>query len=95
MTYVRLSIARPRRGQQQRFEEIMRRLAEVTAEQEGCVASYIMKPADESGEIARLTFYEDESRADQAAQGQTIMSLRAELHLLSEAGHIERAFTTI
>ncbi|HEX6032163.1 MAG TPA: antibiotic biosynthesis monooxygenase [Tepidiformaceae bacterium] len=95
MTYIRLSIARPRRGDEQRFEEVMRRLAQVTAEQEGCVASYIMKPDDDSGEIARLTFYENAAQADHAAQGQTIMSLRSELHLISDTGHIERAFTTI
>jgi quinol monooxygenase YgiN len=94
MTYIRLSIARPRRGEEQRFDEVMRRLAEVTAEQEGCLASYIMKPHDDSGETARLTFYEAEAQADQAAQGRTIMSLRSELHLLSDAGHIERGFTT-
>ena len=95
MTYVRLSIARPRRGSEQRFAEVMQRLAEVTADQPGCVASYIMKPEEDNGEIARLTFYEDEHKADQAAQTPTIMSLRSELHLLSEEGHIERAFNTI
>ena len=39
MAYVRLSIARPRRGEEARFEEVMRRLTEVTAQQPGCQAA--------------------------------------------------------
>jgi quinol monooxygenase YgiN len=95
MPYVRLSIARPRRGEEARFEQVMQRLTEVTADQPGCTAAYIMKPDDESGEIARISFYEDAHQADAAAQGATIMALRSELHLLSDAGHVERGFTTI
>ncbi len=95
MAYVRLSIARPRRGEEARFEEVMRRLTEVTAEQPGCTAAYIMKPDDGSGEIARISFYEQADQADAAAQGATIMALRSELHLLSEPGHVERGFSTV
>ncbi|MGH2608199.1 MAG: antibiotic biosynthesis monooxygenase [Tepidiformaceae bacterium] len=95
MAYVRLSIARPRRGEEARFEQVMRRLTEVTAQQPGCTAAYIMKPDDGSGEIARISFYDDSQNADTAAQGATIMALRSELHLLSEAGHVERGFSTL
>ena len=95
MAYVRLSIARPRRGEEARFEEIMRRLTEVTSKQAGCTASYMMKPDDDSGDIARISFYEQEQQADAAAQSPTIMALRSELHLICEAGHIERGFLTV
>lgn len=95
MAYVRLSIARPRRGEEARFEEVMRRLTEVTAQQAGCTAAYMMKPEDDSGDIARISFYEVAEQADAAAQGATIMALRSELHLLSDAGHVERGFFTV
>jgi quinol monooxygenase YgiN len=95
VTYVRLSIARPRRGEEERFESIMRRLSEITAQQPGCMASYMMKPHDDSGEIARISFYEDEEKAEHAAQSQSIMALRSELHLISDTGHVERAFFTV
>ena len=95
MAYVRLSIAKSLKGQEERFQTVMRRLSEVTAEQAGCTASYIMEPHDDSGEIARISFYDDESSAAAAAQSQTIMSLRSELHLVTEAGHVERGFFTI
>jgi quinol monooxygenase YgiN len=95
MAYVRLSIARPRRGEETRFEEVMRRLTEVTAQQPGCQAAYMMKPEDDSGDIARISFYEQSEQADAAAQGATIMALRSELHLLSDAGHVERGFFTV
>jgi quinol monooxygenase YgiN len=95
MAYVRLSIARPRRGQEARFEEIMRRLTEVTEQQPGCQSTYMLKPDDDSGDIARISFYDEQQQADAAAQGSTIMALRSELHLLSEAGHLERGFFTV
>lgn len=95
MAYVRLSIARPRRGEEARFEQIMQRLTEVTEQQPGCTAAYIMKPDDGSGDIARISFYESGHDADTAAQSATIMALRSELHLASEPGHIERGFTTV
>lgn len=95
MAYVRLSIAKSLHGQEERFAAVMRRLAEATAEQPGCTASYLMEPHDGSGELARISFYDNEASAATAAQGGTIMSLRSELHLVTEAGHIERGFFTI
>ncbi|MEX0782260.1 MAG: antibiotic biosynthesis monooxygenase [Dehalococcoidia bacterium] len=95
MTYVRLTIARPRHGEEARFEAIMQRLTEVTAQQPGCEATYMMKPDDGSGDIARISFYGDNHQADAAAQSATIMALRSELHLVSEAGHVERGFFTV
>lgn len=95
MAYVRLSIARSLHGQEERFQTVMRRLSEVTGEQPGCSASYIMEPHDDSGEIARISFYDEEASATAAAQSQTIMALRSELHLVTDAGHVERGFFTI
>jgi quinol monooxygenase YgiN len=95
MPYVRLSIARPRHGQEQRLEEIMRKLADVAREQEGCSASYLLRPHDDSGEIARIVIYSSEQTAEQAASSQTILALRSEMHLITEPGHVERAFFSV
>jgi|GEM_PF-3887851 len=93
--YIRLSIARPRKGDEARLEQVMRQIAEAVAQHEGCLESYVLKPHDDSGEIARIAIYKDEHSAEQAANTDHIMSLRAQQHLLSEPGHVERAFFTI
>jgi len=95
MPYIRISIARPRRGEEQRLEDLMRKLSVVSAEQPGCEASYVLKPRDQSGELARVSIYKDEQSAEAAAQSQTIMALRSEMHLVTEPGHTERAFFSI
>lgn len=95
MPYIRLSIAKPRRGEEARVEDVMRKLSDLSASQEGCVNSYVLRPHDDSGEIARIAVYSDEKIAEQAANSQSFMALRSELHLLAEPGHVERAFFSI
>jgi quinol monooxygenase YgiN len=95
MPYIRLSIARPRRGEEDRLLDLMRKLSAVSAEQDGCIDSYVLKPRDDSGEIARISVYRDEQSAEAAASSQTIMSLRSEIHLVTEPGHTERAFFSV
>ncbi|MFN0094886.1 MAG: antibiotic biosynthesis monooxygenase [Dehalococcoidia bacterium] len=92
MAYVRLSIAKPRRGEEQRVSEMMHRLADLASAQAGCVASYVLQPHDDSGEIARIAIYESEAAAENLANSTSVMALRSELHLAIEAGHTERAF---
>jgi quinol monooxygenase YgiN len=94
MPYVRLSIAKPRHGQEERVADIMRKLNEFAASQPGCVTTMLLRPHDESGEIARMSIFQDENAADHVAQTDHVLSLRSELHLAVEAGHIERAFFT-
>ena len=95
MPYIRLSIAKPRRGEEVRLEELMRKLAEVVGAQPGCLASHVLKPHDDSGEIARIAIYENEEAAESVANTQSFMAIRSELHLASEPGHVERAFFSI
>jgi quinol monooxygenase YgiN len=95
MPYVRLSIAKPRKGEEQRLEDVMRKLATVTEGYEGFVESYVLRPHDDSGEIARITIYRDEASAERAANNQSVMALRSEMHLIAEPGHVERAFFSI
>lgn len=95
MPYIRLSVCRPRRGEEQNLEEMMRKLADLSREQEGCLETFVLRPHDDSGEIARIAIYRDEASAEHAANTETFMALRSEIHLASEPGHVERAFFSI
>jgi quinol monooxygenase YgiN len=95
MSYIRVSIATPRKGQEARLEELMRKLEGIIREQPGCTASYLLKPHDDSGEVARIAIYENEDLAESAANNQNVMAIRSEIHLASEPGHIERAFFSV
>lgn len=95
MPYIRLSIAKPRRGEEARLEEVMRKLSDLSASQEGCVESYVLRPHDDSGEVARIAVYTDEVTAEHLANSQSFLSLRSELHLIAEPGQVERAFFSI
>jgi len=95
MPYVRLSIARPRPGQGRRLEEVMGKIVDFVSRQEGCQRSYLLKPHDDSGDIARIAIYDDEQAADRAANNEHMMALRSELNLAAQEGHMERAFFDI
>lgn len=95
MPYIRLSVARPRRGEEPRLEELMRKLNDLSKGQEGYLESFVLRPHDDSGEIARIVIYSDEHVAEAAANSQSVMAIRSEIHLLSEPGQIERAFFSI
>lgn len=95
MPYIRLSIAKPRRGEEARLEEVMRKLSELSSAQDGCVESYVLRPHDDSGDIARIAVYTNETTAEHAANSQPFLALRSELHLVAEPGQVERAFFSI
>lgn len=97
MTYIRLSLARPRTGETAaHLEELFRQLAHLTSTEDGCIQSFLLQPHDDSGEIARIAIYRDEKAAERAALGDAIMALRSELDLIVEPEtHQERAFFTV
>jgi heme-degrading monooxygenase HmoA len=95
MPYIRLSIARPIKGQESRLQEIMTKLNDLSKDQPGCRESYVLKPRDDSGEVARIAIYDSEAEAETAANNSSFMALRSQLHLVSEPGHVERAFFSI
>lgn len=95
MSYIRLSIVHPHRGEHDRVERIMRQLVEAAAAIEGCESSLLLKPHDESGDIARIAIYGEEAAADRAANSQHFLALRSELHLHIDANHTERGFSSM
>lgn len=95
MAYVRLSIVKPRPGHEERAVELLKALSAATADTPGWQANYVLRPRDDTGEIARISIYNDESSAEREAATPSVLSLRSELHLIVEPGHQERAFFSI
>lgn len=75
--------------------ELMTKLNALSTANDGCLESWVLKPHDESGEIARIAVYSDEKTAEAAANNASVMALRSEIHLATEPGHIERAFFSV
>lgn len=94
MPYVRLTIAKPRPGREDDLYNVMKKLTDFAAEQPGCQQAWMLRPHDNSGELARITVYDDEGAAEHIAQMQHVMALRSEVNLIAEPGHTERAFFT-
>jgi quinol monooxygenase YgiN len=95
MAYVRLSIVKPRPGHEERAVELLKALSVATAESPGWQANYVLRPHDDTGEIARISIYQDESSAEREASTPSVLSLRSELHLIVEPDHRERAFFSV
>jgi quinol monooxygenase YgiN len=95
MPYIRLTVAKPTRGNEARLEELMRKLGDLSESQPGFISGYLLRPKDDSGEIARVAIYEDEAAAEATANSQSWMALRSEIHLCVEPGHQDRAFFSI
>ena len=94
MPYIRISIAKPRSGEEARLREVLERINTEASTHEGCLETYVLHPHDNSGELARLAVYADEAAAEAAASSESMLALRSEMHMLVEPGHSERAFFT-
>ena len=95
MTYIRLSVVKPRPGHEERAVELLKALSATTENSPGWEANYVLRPHDNSGEIARISIYEDELSAEREAATPSVLSLRSELLLVIEPGYRERAFFTV
>ena len=95
MAFVRLSVVKPRRGSEERVVEILNALSAATADTPGWQANYVLRPHDDSGEVVRISIYDDESSAEREAATPSVLSLRSELHLIIEPGHRERALFSV
>lgn len=92
MPYVRISLMKPLAGQSEDVAQLNRELVAFYRTQKGCLACYYLTAVDESGETGRVTIWEQEADADQAASQDHSMALRSKLHLLVQPGHSERSF---
>lgn len=92
MPYVRFSIMRPMAGHEAEVERLNRELLDFYRRCPGCLATYLVKAADNSGEVGRLTIWEREEDADRAANADHSLALRSQLHLRIQPGHADRSF---
>ena len=95
MPYIRLSIMKPRPGEAQRIEDFMRKLTGLVRRTGGLhrelpheARTMIVATLHASPSTAT-------SRRGEFRQQPAVMAVRSEIHLLSEPGHIERAFFSI
>ncbi|HWO93458.1 MAG TPA: antibiotic biosynthesis monooxygenase [Dehalococcoidia bacterium] len=93
MTYVRISILDPDDAERARVEEIIDEMIRFHAGSPGFISGQRLVPDDETGEVWRVAYWQDEESADHAARHDHIMALRSQLNLLvGERRHEERGF---
>jgi hypothetical protein len=91
--YVRLSLMQPKSGQEADVSQILTDLVAFYAQQPGYIRGFTLVSPARENQIGRLTFWLTEHDAENVAQTQHVLSLRAELLRLVESGsHLERSF---
>ena len=91
--YLRLSLMRPRSGEEAHVSEILDELARVYAAQPGYLEGYTLVASDPGQEVGRVGLWRSEADAEHAASLQHVMALRAELIRVVEPGsHLEKSF---
>jgi hypothetical protein len=88
--YVRLSLARPKAGNESGVARIEEDLMAFFAKQPGYLHGYQIVGGDSEGRVGRLTLWESGQHADQAAQTEHVLAQRSELLMLIEdETHVE------
>lgn len=95
MSFVRVTYVVPREGQVARVSEQLKKLSDYYATQPGYVEGYLLNPHPMANPPAmgRFGVWESDKAAEDAAQSQHAMALRAELlRLIDEDSHLELTF---
>lgn len=88
--YVRLSLSKAKPGNEQEAAKIEDDLMSFFAQQPGYVRGYRILGGDSEGRGGRLTLWESNQAADQAAQTDHVLAQRSELLLLiDDETHVE------
>lgn len=93
MPYMRLTMAHPR---PERRAEVLRHYEELVAyvlTLPGCLAGYVLEANDQSGEVGRISLWENADAAHHAANDPHAMALHAELHFDVQGSLWDRSFT--
>ena len=94
--YVRLSLMKPKAGNEGRVLELQEQLLKSLPGQPGFVRGYLIVDGDPQGRIGHLSVYQTEQDAGRIAQHQSVLSLRSELmQLIEEDSHAEHSYTAI
>jgi quinol monooxygenase YgiN len=95
MAYVAISMMVPVSGEEGEVERINKELMDYARSLEGCLSAHALKATDTSGYVCRVSEWESEDYANRGIQTMHAMSLRAELHLKVQPGHMDKGFTEI
>ena len=94
--YVRLSLMKPKPGEEKLVAGLMDNLLEFFTEQHGFERGYALLEGDSQGRVGRITLWESEEQADHAANTQHVLTVRAEImQRIEEDSHIERSYTAL
>ncbi|MEX2446516.1 MAG: hypothetical protein WD734_04180 [Dehalococcoidia bacterium] len=95
MPYIRVSYMVPHSGQDGRVAEVLEKLSARYLDHQGYIQGYFLEPHPEAAppRFGRVGIWESDRDAEDAAQDQDVMALRAELiRLVDEDSHIELSF---
>ena len=94
MPYVRVSLMRPKPGEDARARELIDTLIAYYRQQPGYLSGMRLEPSDSAGFIGRMGLWASEADANAAAQHEHDLALRAQLgSVVTE--HSEYAFEGI
>ena len=92
--YVRLSLMNPKPSQNERVSQLMDDLIQFFPSQPGFVRGYKLVREYPDPKIGRVTVWKSEHDADNAANTQHVLSVRAELlEITEQAYQIDRSYT--
>jgi hypothetical protein len=90
---VRLSLMKPKPGEEQRVLDLHEKLLEWLPSQHGFVRGYVIRGGDPQGRLGHIDVWRTGEDAKNAAQSQHVLSLRSELNLIVEReSHAEHAY---
>ena len=96
MPYVRVSFMRPRLAERAgELQHMLEDLLQFFKTQPGFVEGYLLKAMDGTGRLGRLTVWESDRDAGQAAQHQHVMAVRSRIRYLTDDEsdiHLEAGF---
>ena len=91
MPYVRVSLMRPRAGEEERVRYLIDRLVGFFSSKPGFLSGYRLEPVEPDGYMGRIGVWDTAEQADKAAQEDFDLALRSQMNM-SVAEHIEYSF---
>ena len=92
MPYMRLTLAHPQPDRRAEVLQHYEELVTFVMTLPGCLGGYVLEAKDQSGEVGRISLWENAEAAHQAANTPHAMSLHAELHFDVQGSLWDRSF---
>ena len=92
MPWLRLTVVTPVAGESAEVQRLLNDIEAATAGLPGFVMGGVFTDSEVSDRMGRFALWATREDADKASSVDRVMSLRSELHLLIQAGHLESLF---